>query len=329
MDDFGRVTQVLYRGDTSRADDDLCVETVYATPTGTAARRLDAPRSRRYWYCDKTPYLTYAAESFLYDGLPAGSVSEGHNTSRTRDRYNVVTGTYLDSVRVNDATYDPVTGNLATVTTEREDGALRVTTLTYDAFGLVPVGQRVDATGVPALIATTTLDPVSLAPVSVLDQNQTRSGTDYDGYGRPVRSTVTPRGSTGVLMTTSYLGFNGTDPLGRRVAARIFSDPVPQAVENSAFATTATVFLDELGRERRTEVPLGADYANEVMITNARVYDGLGRVRFQADPYPAPQDGATAYGTTAFFYPDGLPSCTVRARGLQTALGVTDEASER
>ncbi|RKH73676.1 RHS repeat domain-containing protein [Corallococcus aberystwythensis] len=330
VDDYGRVLNVLYRGDVNRSDDDLCVETVYATPVGTAARRLDAPRSRRYWYCDKTPYVTYAAESWLYDGLPAGSVSEGRNTSRTRDRYNVITGTYLDSVRVNDATYNPVTGNPVTVTTEREDGALRVSSLTYDAFGLMPVTQRVDATGLPALVTTTTLDPVSLAPVSVLDQNQTRSGTDYDGYGRPVRATVTPPGgSLGVLMTTSYLGFSGTDPLGRRMAARIFSDPVTPGTEASAPATTATVFLDELGRERRTEVPLGTDYANEVMITGARVYDGLGRVRFQADPYPASQAGATAYGTTSFFLADGMPSCTVRARGIQAAVGATDETAER
>ena len=36
VDDFGRVISVLHQNDRHRGDDDVCVETTYATPTGSA-----------------------------------------------------------------------------------------------------------------------------------------------------------------------------------------------------------------------------------------------------------------------------------------------------
>jgi RHS repeat-associated protein len=53
------------------------------------------------------------------------------------------------------------------------------------------------------------------------------------------------------------------------------------------------------------------------IIAGKRVYDGLGRVVFEADPYPVLQAFATAYGTTHFFKPDGTPSCFIRGNGQQ------------
>ncbi|WP_240359176.1 RHS repeat-associated core domain-containing protein [Pyxidicoccus trucidator] len=329
IDDYGRVLNVFYKNDLFRSDDDLCVETQYATPVGSNERMLHAARYRRSWYCDKTPYITYAAESYLYDGLPAGSVSAGRVTSHTRDRYDAA-GTFLESVLAYTASYDALTGNLASVSTEREDGALRVTSLSYDPFALIPVEQWVTATGIPSLVTRTTLDAVSLAPLSTLDPNQTRLGTDYDGYGRPVRTTLTPPGgSAGVLTSTRYLGDSGTDPLGRRIVGKGFKDPVTPGTEASAPGRTGTVFLDELGRARRTEFELGADYANALMITGATTYDGFGRVSFMADPYPSTQSGATAYGTSYFFNADGSLKCTVRGRGPQANTQVPDAATER
>ncbi|MFP2906014.1 RHS repeat-associated core domain-containing protein [Pyxidicoccus sp. 3LFB2] len=330
IDDYGRVLNVFYMNDLLRSDDDLCVETQYATPVGTNERMLHAARSRRSWACDKSPFLTFAAESFTYDGLPAGSVSAGRLTSHTRERYNTTTGAFLGSLRAYTAGHDPVTGNLVSVSTEREDGALRVMSLAYDPFGLVPVVQQVDATAVPSLITRTTPDPISLATLSTVDPNQTRYGTEYDGHGRPVRSTVTPPGgSTGVLTLTRYLGDSGTDPLGRRIVGKGFKNPVPPGTEASAPGRTGTVYLDELGRERRTEFELGADYAHALMITGARTYDGFGRVSFLADPYPSTQNGATAYGTSSSFNSDGTLKCTVRGHGPQAQTSVVDEANER
>ncbi|RYZ39153.1 MAG: hypothetical protein EOO71_21220, partial [Myxococcaceae bacterium] len=330
IDDQGRILNVFHKNDLAQSDDDICIETQYATPTGTGPRVLHAPRSRRYWYCDKTPYLTYAAESWTYDGLAFGSVSAGRPTSHTRDRYQTKTGALLGSVRIYDATYDSLTGNVTSVTRQREDGALRVETLTHDAFGLMPVSQRTDATGLPALISTTTRDPISLAALSTLDENQTREGTDYDGFGRPVRTTLTPPGgSLGVMSTTTYLGFSGTDPLGRRVLAKVFSEPIIPGTEASAPGRTATASVDELGRERRTVLELGGDYAYEKMILGERTYDSFGRVKFMADPYPTSQAAATAYGTTAYFNADGTPLCNIQGHGLQTLDSTTNEAAER
>ncbi|WP_158625570.1 RHS repeat-associated core domain-containing protein [Corallococcus carmarthensis] len=319
VDDYGRPLNVKHLNDVYRNDDDLCVETKYATPTSTGAapRVLHAPMSRRYWTCDKTPYVTYASESWRYDGLGSGSVSVGHLTSHLRDRRDLTTGALLNTVTEYTADYDAA-GNPATVTRVREDGATRTVKFTYDAFGLAQVEERVDATGIPTLKTTVSVDPLSLVAQLATDPNQTQYGVDRDGYGRRVRTTAQPPGEAqGVLTTTRYLGFTGADPLGRRVVVKTFSDPVTPGTEDSAVGNTSTTFLDELGRTRRTESPLGSDYGTEVMISGARTYDELGRVVFEADPYPASQNAATAYGTSAFFNVDGSPSCTVRGNGPQ------------
>ncbi|MCY1047622.1 toxin glutamine deamidase domain-containing protein [Corallococcus sp. bb12-1] len=319
VDDFGRFLNVKHANDVYRTDDDLCVETKYATPTGTGAvpRVLHAPRSRRYWTCDKTPYVTYASESWLYDGLASGSVSLGHLTSHLRDRRDLTTGALLNTVTEYTTDYDAA-GNPATVSRVREDGATRTVKLIHDEFGLAPMEERVDATGLPTLTTTLQRDPLSLEALLTTDPNQTRYGVDRDGYGRRVRATVQPLdGALGVMSTTSYLGFAGADPLGRRVVSKTFTDPVPPGTEGSALGHTSTTFLDELGRTRRTESPLGSDYGTEVMISGERTYDDLGRVVFEADPHPASQNAATAYGTSSFFNLDGTPSCTVRGNGPQ------------
>jgi hypothetical protein len=164
----------------------------------------------------------------------------------------------------------------------------------------------------------------------VKDTNLTQRGVDFDGFGRVVRSTLIPPGqSIGVLSTLSYLGFSEADPLGRRIVGKSFTDPVPPGSEGMAVGRTRTVYLDELGRKRRTEIALGADYANQTLIAGARTYDSLGRVAFEADPFPSSQDAATAYGTTQYFNTDGSPTCFIRGRGPQLLTGLTDEHTER
>lgn len=327
VDDYGRVLTLLHGKDAHRGDDDLCVETRYAVPVGTNERVLSAPTSRWFWDCNKN--VTFASESWTYDGLPPGSVSAGHVTAHLLDRRSTSTGAVLSTVREYNARYDAA-GNLLSVTRKREDGASRTTTLGYDPFGLMLVVEHVDASGLPPFESSITLDPISLAPLSSTDANLTTHGTDFDGYGRPVRSTVTPAGgSMGVMAMSTYLGFSGTDPLGRRILNTVFSDPVSPGREGDAPGRTGTVFLDELGRSRRTELALGSDHAGERLITGARTYDGLGRVAFQADTYPASQNAATAYGTTSYFNLDGTPSCSLRGHGPQPLTSVTNEASER
>ena len=327
IDDLGRQIAVAHLNDLYRSDDDVCVETQYAAPTGQNERVLSAPRSRRLWDC-KEP-ITYATEYFEYDNLPAGSVSSGFVTSHSVERRATDDGTLLNTVRTFDAGYD-IAGVPTSVTSKREDGAVRTVTLQYEPFGLVSVGAMIAGTGAPPVQVTVARDPITLNALSTTDVNHTQRGTDFDGFGRVVRSKITPPGgSLGVLSTRSYLGFSGADPLGRRIVSKNFTDPVAPASVGAAIGRTDIVYLDELGRDRRTELALGADYANQTLIAGARSYDSLGRVAFAADPYPSSQDAATAYGTTYLFKTDGSPSCFIRGKGPQLLNAVTDEPTER
>ncbi|AKQ68271.1 hypothetical protein A176_005183 [Myxococcus hansupus] len=330
VDDLGRVLNVKHANDIHRADDDLCEETLYATPTGTGmvARVLLAPMSRRVWTCDKAPFVTYASESWTYDGLAAGSVSVGRATTHRRDRRDA-SGTVLGTVLEFTAGYDSA-GNLASVHRVRQDGAARTVKLFYDDFGMGLTELRVESPGLPTLSTTYERDPLTSETMAVTDPNQTRHDVEVDGYGRPVRDLMTiPGEPQGVLSTRAYLGFTGEDPLGRRVVEKHLSDPVKPGLEVEVAGSVQTTFLDELARPRRTESPLGSDYGTEVMISGARTYDGLGRVVFEADPYPASQNASTAYGTSYFFNQDGTPSCSIRGNGPQAYTTVPDAATER
>jgi RHS repeat-associated protein len=330
IDDYGRAINVLYDNDLHRSDDDFCVETHYASPTGQSERVLHAPVSRRIWDCTREGVLaTWAAESWEYDNLPSGHVSNGYITAHTVERHVTDNGSLLNAVRTFDASYD-IAGNPTIITSKREDGAVRTSTIQYDPFGLVRVGRQVTATGTPPLEEITERDPVSLDTLTAIDANMTQRGLDRDGFGRVVRLTFSPPGGAlGVVSTITYLGFSGTDPLGRRLVATNYSDPIAPGDLGTAVGRTATVYFDELGRTRRTEVALGADYPNQILIVGMRNYDLVGRVAFEADPFPISQDPATAYGITHLFNADGTPSCFIRGRGPQAYSAVTDESVER
>jgi YD repeat-containing protein len=327
VDDFGRATKIEYDNDVFRSDDDICVENTFATPNAGFPRVLNALTSRRFFICGARD-ITLARESFAYDGLSSGSVSNGRLMSHDVDRRATNTGVLLNTVHRYDATYD-ATGNLRSVRTQR-DGSARTVTFDYDSFGLVPTRTKIEATGVPSVAITTEYDPVSLDRIRSTDPNQTKRGTDFDGFDRPIRATVTlPGASLGVVSATSYLGFAGADAEGRRIAMKWFNDPVAPASAPTAAGHTGTVFLDELGRKRRSELALGSDYANEVLVVGSRVYDEAGRVVFEADPYPKSQNPANAYGTSYHFKDSGELNCLIRGRGLQPLNMVTDTATER
>ena len=240
IDDFGRVTTVVHFGDLFRGDDDICVETKFAAPTGQNERVLSAPSSRRISAdCIKPNLPTYAAEYFGYDNLPPGNVSAGFVTSHTVERRATDNGMLLKKVRAFDASYD-VAGNLTAVTSTRDDGATRKVSLDYEPFGLALVRARIDAAGAPPMETSVTRDPISLEALTTTDANQTQRGMVFDGFGRVVRSTITPPGgSLGVLSTRSYLGFSGADPLGRRIVSETFGDPVAPGSVGAAPAERA------------------------------------------------------------------------------------------
>jgi len=318
VDDFGRVTSILYSNDLSRNDDDYCVDTTYATPTSVEAPILAAVASRKVWDCGKSgTSIVLGEESFEYDKLYGGMVSQGLPTSHTVYRHATDTGAWLGTIRQFDADYD-VSGNAVKVTTSREDGAWRTTEVTYDGFGLAPTSTRVSGSAVPTLSSSQALDPVTEQILTRTDENGTLRGAQYDGFGRIVLETATPVGAnSGVLAAHSYLGFDGSDPFGRRVSVKEFADPVKEAQIHDEPGRVTTTYLDELGRIRFDEVELGDDYAGDRLIVGARTYDPLGRVAFEADPYSATQDATKAYGTTNYYNKDGSLWVSIRGSGPQ------------
>jgi RHS repeat-associated protein len=325
VDDFGQTLTIEYDNDVFRNDDDICLQNTFAKSNGTFPRVVNALASRRLYDCAKN--VTYASESWTYDGLSPGAVSNGWVTSHDVDRRVTDDGTLIKTVHQFDAAYD-ADGNLIKVRTQR-DGATRTTTFAYDSFGLVPTQTTIDATGVPSTNFDLNYDQVSLQPVSSIDTNKLTRGTDYDGFGRPIRGTLTlPGGTLGVVSTASYLGFSGSDPAGRRITDTQFSDPVPPANVAATAGRIGTVFFDELGRKRRIELALGSDYANQILVVGSRTYDGAGRIIFVADPYPNSQDPSIAYGTTNYFSDIGDPMCMIRGQGRQALTTVTNIASE-
>jgi YD repeat-containing protein len=328
IDNFGRVTSMKRLGDVTRTDDDVCVDTSFAAPTGSNERVLSAASARTVTDCGTT---TLAHEAWLYDELTHGQVSTGLPTMHIVERRSD-TGALLGTVTEFDAQFTPQ-GNPVVMRTIREDGAVRSVAARYDDFGLAPIILEITASGLPAQRIDLGLDPLTLNVTTARDANLTVSSTRFDGFDRPIMSTITPPGGVeGALSCTTYQGFGGGDPQGRRVSRKVFTDALPPATACAATGRTATVYLDELARARITDVILGADYPGITMKVGDRSYDSLGRVLFEADPYPSDQNATTAYGTTHFFNTDGTPSCSIRGRGKQprpTAFpAATNEASE-
>ena len=157
VDEFGRTTAVALLNDLLRSDDDLCVRTVFATPTGPNARVLSAPASRTVTAdaCRDSVAVPRVSDTYEYDTsatgtkLPAGKVAAGLLTSQIVSRRHAETGAPMadasgaGDIRLFDATYDAVTGALTSLTTAREDGATRTVSTTYDAFAVAPLTTRI------------------------------------------------------------------------------------------------------------------------------------------------------------------------------------------
>lgn len=314
--------------------DDICTHTTYAARSPGGARILGAPWTRTTTDCGSK---LLASHTFEYDGLEPGLVSRGMLTSRSSGRFDLASGQPIDSlrpeVRAFEATYD-ASGNLATISTAREDGATKTTTLAYEPFGLVPVSARITASGTgslpPSLLTTSVVDPVTLNVLGVIDANGTRRGRSFDGFGREILETITPPGgSEGVLARTSYLGFARGESGDKRVVRKTFTDPVPRAGVESATGRTATVFVDVLGRARLAQLALGPSYGNKTLAMWTREHDQRGRVRFEADPFVVGEGSPAAYGTTHHYNPDGTPQCTLRGFGYQPFVANLDSEALR
>jgi RHS repeat-associated protein len=344
VDDFGRVTALSLVNDLSTTDDDLCVKTDYAAPpeSSTNERVLSAPKSSTttVGVCSAGNTTILAKQSWEYDKQAAGTVTAGFVTSKTVSRRRTDNGAVINDatgksdIRLFDADFDAA-GNPKTVTMARDDGAMQKLTNTYDAFGLALTSAKNEATNaggvkLPALLTSIDRDPVTLYTTSTTDPNGAQSGNTFDGFGRVRQSSVVPAGggASGVLSSIKYLGFAQGETGGRKIEQKVFTDPVNSANVDSTAGRIGTTFLDSLGRELRTDVKLGADYANKIMKVGQRTYDLLDRVKFEADAFPEDQSFDSAYGTTYHFNTDGTLRCFIRGRGQQAFTDTTNEANE-
>jgi RHS repeat-associated protein len=326
IDDHANVLSFRNENDRSIPDDDVCTTSTYAMPVA-GARIFSAVAAQVSTDCGPHDHhQVLRADSWEYDGLAPGKVDAGRVTSHSVERFNASSGASLGVVREYEAVHDSV-GNLEYVVTARDD-ATRSVEIFYDAYGLAPIGSRLDASGLPPVQVSTTRDPLTLAIRSQSDANGSASGQALDGFGRPTTTTVTPSGGTlGVTSTTTYGGFQGAS--ARSVRTKTFADPVPAGTEDTAAGRETITYLDELGRTKKVVRLLGADYAGESLIAASRTYDGLGLVSFEADPFPASQSAATAYGSTYHYGTDGVLQCVIRGNGPQPLSWVTDLANER
>ena len=222
FDGFGRVTDSTDKGDLADdnnvSNDNLCVHVDYATPQTAPVRVLNAVAWQTVQDCKG---VTLAKKSFEYDGLspsideatgqPVVQVTNGFVSAGIVTGYDGDTHVSLGDIRLFDADNDPVTGNPTQIRKTRSgDNARQGTNLTYDPFALVLTRKDVWSTGTnfDTLFTIFDVDPVTLKVKSMTDTNGTAWGTSFDGFGRVVRSKVTPRGgSEGVLSSTSYSGF--------------------------------------------------------------------------------------------------------------------------
>lgn len=333
VDDLGRPTGIFDEHDVHRSDDDICIDIQYAAPAMTGLRPPFVVASRTVSDCTKaggTVHI-YQTEASFYDGLPQGLVSEGLLTSHSTHSYTTDDNNGDQGTISEDLDYDTA-ANPILAHMHRTDGANtadRSTTLTYDEFGIAPTHVSVQGTGVPSLSVDNGIDPVTGEFLTSTDVNGTTTGTVFDGFGRELYETIEEPGQKfGVLKAWNYKKFDAPDTLGRRVEIEDFTDPVSLDDIATAVGRRATTYVDELGRPRFTDVELGDDYSNEVLVVGARSYDDLGRVVFQADPYATSQDAVTAYGTTRYFNQDGSPSVEIRGRGQQAYTTTVDESLE-
>jgi RHS repeat-associated protein len=330
VDSFGRPLRQRLDGDRRRADDDICLQTEYATPVPGAPRVLDVPKSIKTHVCSN-PSLLLSSVRFAYDDLPLGQARLGRPTAQIIERRNTATRQLIAIVPSGTLKRD-LFGNPVEVTRTIAGGPTTTTKITYDPFGLMPVRSETTASGLAKpLITETVRQPHSLLPLTVTDTTGASVHNRFDNFSRLTRVSVTKPGDPikYVLVDMTLAGFDGA-ATGRSIRYKVFHKFVPESEVATAPAntfTTYTTVLDEFTRQMHSIVELGADYNGRSMIVDSVTYDALGRPRFAAGPFPSSTSGPR-YGTTFTYLADGRLRCTIDGTGVQTQT-TTDEAVDR
>ena len=328
VDAWGRVLGVRSDGDLRRNDDDTCATITYASgapfPSAVTSVTIDDCGSR-----EGHP-ITLSVRRFLYDGLPFGQVSTGRVTSRLVDRYSssgVYQATYTEASFLYDAF-----GEVGAVIATRTLGgsATRTSTFTRDAFGMTITQVSEAASDVATtMVAKSQASTWPSRGASSTDPSGTITQVEFDGFGRPTRTSVTTGGQRWTLGTVIY----DDATTGRRVIADSF--PGNTAYGAEAFApdrSRSITRFDALGRPRFTLTELGTSYPGRSIISGLVERDTLGRVVFAASPFEAGgsfiPDGVARHGTTFVYDVRGRLVRTTEAIGRNETATTTDVAAK-
>ena len=324
VDDLGRITRVRQYNDSARNDDDLCIETTYATPTSLLVPLRFLPATRRVTSCGKEVPMNLAFEYWEYNRLPVGIVSFGQLTSHVTESFTTDTGQSRGAIRQFEVSHDNV-GNPTFIVSAREDGATRTVDVAYDEFRLAPRKISITGAGTPSFITDLGLDALTLDTIEEREPSGTRWVRTHDGHGRVRQLAVKPASGSGapdgVVSNTSYTGFAEGAAGGRSVTTIVFAKP------NDTEGRATVVYLDELGRSWRSTNALGRDYNDREMVV-VRRWDDEGRLHFESDPFPSTQNAGTAFGTTYHYGREGMLRCSIRGRGTQPLVENTNLAQE-
>ncbi len=333
-DDLGRPLLVGFEHDTSRTDDDICLNLSYASSDSSDNKILDAVHTARLNNCIAVQSGFFAGMRFRYDNLPEGKVSTGLLSHRIVERYNAESSAALETYVLDVLDHDEF-GNVVSVTLAKKDGAVRIRTIEYDPFGIVPEGI-VESSGGTDFAVGFNYDPVSLLPLSVIDSNNIELRNYYDKFDRPLLSTFVtyPDKLEYVLSKSEYLGDNPSDTAGRRIRDMVFhslilKESLTDAALHLPDVTASSAYFDELGRLRFIENPLGSDYSDKTLVTQFAEYDGLGRLRFTTAPFQWSDPPASRYGTSYHYYPDNRIQCLIDGEGPQPLTFTTNTSLDR
>ena len=333
VDDLGRPLKRRYANDVTTRADDVCETFTYARPVGQR-RILDRPATWRLDDC--AGRRTYSGLRLRYDDRPEGQVFRGLQTAETVEVYALPEGQKTDEFLSRSFRHDAL-GKVAAATSFRTADSFAETTITYDPFGLVPVGQHIaPSDGTAGFDMAVEVDPFSLVPTGLGDRQGNLWRTRIDGFGRPTYRTLRPAGddTEQVLQAFAYREGGTADTAAVTLTETTYRAPVAlRALEQSGNGLAPPAFVtehevDSLGRRVRTLAHLGADYGNRHLVLQDTTHDRLGRVIFVADPYVGDGSDAVRYGTSSLYHDDGSLACSIRGSGYQDR-AATDLSADR
>ncbi len=299
----GNVTQIVRYGEVSGNSDgtfsdigsDKSTETFqYAVSTTTQATGLPYDDTLVDQSSNKARETRHT-----YDGLALGSVSIANETKTE----NWITGsTYASTTKVYDGTYGLVT--------QSRDADGNISTSTLDANHLY-----VATTTNPLFQATGYQYDYSTGKVkATYDPNNRLYTTTYDGYGRPLTSSI-PDPATGALVTKSTYAYTDSNTPG--------STSITQTdYLNSATSSVSYLYFDGLNRKLQSR----KQAQNSNYAVKDWTYNNVGILNTESLPYFATGSSRASATTSAALFSTYSYDALQRITTIANSVGNTANA---